>query len=162
MMVRDTTREEVLKHAAAAARRYCRRSGDDPEEIAQRILATVSVDVRDGVADWPLVVIAVRNAIASIARFDRRARRCCDLPVMAPHAGIVREERITEQERVDLRLDIEACLAREGENVRVLCSLLERMTLSEAAREMGVARSTLRGWLASLRERMEAKGYWNG
>jgi len=162
MMTRGTTREDVVKHAAAAARRYCLRSGDDAEEIAQRILATVSVDVRDGLADWPLVVIAVRNAIASIARFDRRARRCCDLPVMVAHSGIVKEERITDQERLELRMDLDAVLAREGESVRLLCKLLERMTLTQAAREIGVARSTARGWLASLRERMEAKGYWQG
>jgi DNA-directed RNA polymerase specialized sigma24 family protein len=162
MMVRDTTREDVVRHAGAAARRYCQRSGDDAEEIVQRILATVSVDVRDGVADWPLVVIAVRNAIASIARFDRRARRCCDLPVMVAHSGIVRDERITEQERIELRMDIETCLAKEGQNVRRLCGLLQQMTLAEAAREMGIARRTARGWIASLRERMEAKGLRGG
>jgi excisionase family DNA binding protein len=32
------------------------------------------------------------------------------------------------------------------------------MTVAEAAVVMNVPRSTLRGWLASLRERMEARG----
>lgn len=157
-MMTSEPKNDVLRYTSVAAARYASRSGDDPEEIEQRILQAVSCEVRDGVAPWALVVTSVRNAIANIAKHDRRARRTCDVPTVGAHNGIPTRDRITDQERAELRLDINACLSRESANVRRLCRLLETMTLTEAAREMGVARSTLRGWLKALRDRMEAKG----
>ncbi len=158
MMVSDHTAADVIRHVALAAARYAIQSGGDPDEISQRVLVTIGDAVREGRADWALTVVAIRNAVASIARHDRRARRCPSVPVIVAHAGLPASEAMAEQRRIDLRLDIDACLAKEGENVRRLCSLLETMTVAEAAVVMGVPRSTLRGWLASLRERMEARG----
>lgn len=157
-MVHDHTAADVARYVAMSAARYAGRSGDDADDIAQRVLASVGAIVRDGNAEWALTVTAVRNAIASIAKHDRRSRRSPNLPVVSAHSGIAERQRITEQERIELRIDIDACLAREGKRVRELCKLLETMTLSEASAVMSVPRSTLRGWLASLRERMEARG----
>lgn len=159
MMTRSRARHDVLAYVESAARRYCSRTSDEPEEIAQRILARVSDDVRRGIGPWDNVVASIRQAIADIARFDRRAKRCCNLPTQVAHSGIIDRGSIADQERIELRLDIDACLAREGESVRRLCLLLETMSLAEASRAMDVPRRTLRGWLASLRERMEARGF---
>lgn len=158
MNVSDHTAADVWRHVALAAARYAVRSGGDPEEIAQRVLLAVGEPVREGRAEWALTVVAIRNAVASLARHDRRSRRCPAAPVIEAHSGIPTTDSISDQRRADLRLDIDACLSRESENVRRLCSLLETMTVAEAAVVMGVPRSTLRGWLASLRERMEARG----
>lgn len=158
MMSLDPSPSDVLQYTSAAAAKYAARSGDDPEEIEQRILQAVSSEVRDGLAPWALVVVSVRNSIAGIAKHDRRARRVCDVPTVQAHNGIAKRDRISDQDQAELRLDIETCLARESPQVRKLCRLLETMTLAEAAREMDVPRSTARGWIASLRERMEAKG----
>lgn len=158
MMVSDHGLDDVLRLVRCEADRYVARWGGDPEDVAQRVIATVGESVREGRAEWALVVIAIRNALADVARNDRRSKRCPNVPVVSAHTGIPARQSLTDQERIELRLDIDACLEREGESVRRLCTLLETMTLSEAAVAMDVPRSTLRGWLASLRERMEAKG----
>jgi DNA-directed RNA polymerase specialized sigma24 family protein len=157
-MVADHGLSDVLRAVRVEAERYAARWGGEPEEVAQRVLVTISEAVREGRADWAFVVVSIRNAVASIARHDRRARRCPSVPVIVAHSGLPVADAMAEQKRIDLRIDIDSCLAREGENVRRLCSLLETMTIAEAAVVMGVPRSTLRGWLASLRERMEARG----
>lgn len=158
MMAIDPSPADVLRYAGVEAARYAERSGDDPEEIEQRILQAVSSEVREGRAPWALVVVSVRNSIAGIAKHDRRLRRVCDVPTVQAGSGIPQQHGISDQDQAELRMDIETCLARESPQVRKLCRLLETMTLAEAAREMDVPRSTARGWIASLRERMEAKG----
>jgi DNA-directed RNA polymerase specialized sigma24 family protein len=157
-MVADHGLSDVLRAVRVEAERYAARWGGEPEEVAQRVLVTIGEAVREGRADWAFVVVSIRNAVASIARHDRRARRSPTVPVIVAHSGLPVADAMAEQKRIDLRIDIDSCLAREGENVRRLCSLLETMTIAEAAVVMGVPRSTLRGWLASLRERMEARG----
>jgi len=157
-MVADHGLSDVLRAVRVEAERYAARWGGEPEEVAHRVLAYVGETVRDGRADWAVVVVSIRRALAKIARHDRRARRCPSVPVIVAHSGLPVADAMAEQRRIDLRIDIDSCLAREGENVRRLCSLLETMTAAEAAVVMGVPRSTLRGWLASLRERMEARG----
>lgn len=161
-MVADHGIADVVRLARFEAERYTDRWGGEPDEVAQRVLATVADAVREGRAEWAVIVTAIRNAIANVARDDRRVRRCPDFPVIEAHAGIPATGAIPDQTRVELRMDIDACLAREGESVRRLCGLLETMTVAEAAVVMDVPRSTLRGWLASLRERMEARGIGPG
>lgn len=157
-MVADHGIADVLRLVRHEAERYAARWGGDPEDVAQRVIATVGEFVREGRAEWAVTVTAIRNAVASIARHDRRSRRCPNLPVIEAHSGIPATDSLSDQRRIELRMDIDACLAREGEAVRRLCGMLETMTLAEAAAVMLVPRSTLRGWLASLRERMEARG----
>jgi len=158
MMTSDRTDRDVVAYAESAARRYASRTDDEPEDIAQRILARVSADVRSGSAPWDHVVASVRQAIADIARFDRASKRSHRGWSMGSADGIPAKDGITDIERAELRMDLASCIEREGESVRRLCSLLETMSLSEAADVMNVPRSTLRGWLASLRERLEARG----
>lgn len=157
-MVADHGIADVLRLVRHEAERYACRCNCDPDDVAQRVLVTVGESVREGRAEWAVTVTAIRNAIAHIWRDDRRLRRCPSVPVIEAHSGIPATDAMSDQRRIELRLDIDACLAREGEKVRRLCSLLETMTLAEAAVVMDVPRSTLRGWLASLRERMEARG----
>lgn len=157
-MVADHGIADVLRLVRYESERYAARCGGDPEDVAQRVLATVGEPVREGRAEWATTVRAIRNAIATIWRNDRRAKRCPNLPVIEAHSGIPATDSLSDQRRIELRMDIDACLAREGERVRELCALLETMTVAEAAVVMNVPRSTLRGWLASLRERMEARG----
>jgi DNA-directed RNA polymerase specialized sigma24 family protein len=158
MMVADHTAADVLAFVAASAARYVARSGGDAEEITQRIMLAIGEPVRHGESEWAYTVTAVRNAVASIARHDRRLRRFPAVPVVSAHSGIAQRDAMSDQERIELRIDIDACLEREGEQVRRLCRLLETMSVAEASRVMNVPRSTLAGWLAGLRDRMEAKG----
>lgn len=157
-MVADHGIADVVRAVRAEAERYTARWGGDSDDVAQRVLACVSAPVREGRTDWAVVVVAIRGALAEIARHDRRLRRSPSLPVVSAHAGIPAADAMADQRRIDLRLDLDACLAKEGAAVRRLCSLLETMTVAEAAVVMNVPRSTLRGWLASLRERLEARG----
>jgi DNA-directed RNA polymerase specialized sigma24 family protein len=154
--------QDVLRYATRAAARFSARMECDPEDVAQRVMVAVSADIREGRAPWEVVVVSVRNALANIVKHDRRACRSSGFPTVAAHSGIASRDRITDQEQLELRLDIEVCLSRESVEVRRLCGLLRSMTLTEASRVMGVPRSTLRGWLASLRERMEARGLGGG
>jgi predicted DNA-binding protein (UPF0251 family) len=162
MMATVPASKDVLRYTTRAAARFAARMELDPEEVAQRVLVAVSQEVRHGLADWPVVVVAIRHALAGIVRHDRAARRCSNLPTVAAHSGIPTRDRITDVEQLELRLDIETCLARESADTRRLCELLQSMTLTEASRVMEVPRSTLVGWLASLRERMEARGLGDG
>lgn len=158
MMATVPASSDVMRYATRAAARFAARTDCDAEDVAQRVLVAVSADVRDGRAPWAVVVVSIRHALATIVRHDRAARRSSNLPTVAAHSGIASRDRISDQEQLELRLDIDVCLARESVDVRRLCGLLESMTLAEASRVMGVPRSTLRAWLASLRERMEARG----
>ena len=157
-MVADHGIADVLRAVRAEAERYAGRWGGEPEDVAHRVLACVSAPVREGRADWAVVVVSIRRALAKIARHDRRLCRSPSVLVVSAHAGIPAADAMADQRRIDLRIDLDACLAKEGAAVRRLCSLLETMTLADAAVVMNVPRSTLRGWLASLRERLEAKG----
>lgn len=162
MMATVPAAKDVLRYATRAAARFAERMDCDPEDVAQRVMVAVSADIREGRAPWEVVVVSVRNALAGIVRHDRAARRSSNLPTVSAHSGIASRDRITDQEQLELRLDIEVCLSRESADVRRLCRLLRSMTLTEASRVMGVPRSTLAGWLASLRERMEARGLGGG
>jgi predicted DNA-binding protein (UPF0251 family) len=162
MMATVPASKDVLRYTTRAAARFAARMECDPEDVAQRVLVAVSADVRHGRAPWPVVVVSIRHALAGIVRHDRASRRSSNLPTVAAHSGIASRDRISDVEQLELRLDIEVCLARESVEVRRLCALLQSMTLTEASRVMDVPRSTLAGWLASLRERMEARGLGRG
>lgn len=150
---------DVLRYATRASARFAVRMECDAEDVAQRVLLAVADDVRHGRAPWPVVVTAIRHALAGIVRHDRAARRGANLPTVAAHSGIASRDRISDLEQLELRIDIDVCLSRESEEVQRLCGLLQSMTLTEASRAMGVPRSTLAGWVAALRERMEARGF---
>lgn len=68
------------------------------------------------------------------------------------------------QEVHDVQIDLEIALQRLTEDERQLLDLLKQMTLAEAARELGKARTTLAYQLAKIRKALTAMGLddsWN-
>ena len=68
-----------------------------------------------------------------------------------------RQER-SDQETAELALDVEEVLKRLPDNLRRLCELLKTGSISDAARAMGVPRTTLNDHVKKLREFFEAAG----
>jgi len=64
----------------------------------------------------------------------------------------------SDQEEWELAHDVAATLARLPEHLRRLCELLKTGSISEAAREMGVPRTTLNDHVKKLREIFEDAG----
>jgi len=62
------------------------------------------------------------------------------------------------EERIDLREDLAAVLARLPAELRDLAERLKTQSLSEAARELGVPRTTLQRRVAQLRQHFEEAG----
>lgn len=158
---RATLTEADAVYVQRAAERYARRNAGDAEEIAQRILARVPwiVAARVGAKRWAAVrAVSVSNAIADIDREDRAQKRGEPCEALPPSGVADPIGRLSQAELTSLRIDLEIGLAREGERVRELCELLKVVSIAEAARIMGISRSTATGWIASLRERLEAKG----
>jgi len=63
-----------------------------------------------------------------------------------------------DQETVELALDVEAVINRLPDNLRRLCELLKTGSIADAARAMGVPRTTLNDHVKKLREVFEAAG----
>ena len=60
-------------------------------------------------------------------------------------------------ERLDLRLDISLVLSKLPPELQKLAELLKTMSITQAARKLGIPRSTLYGsWLARLRQAFES------
>lgn len=68
-----------------------------------------------------------------------------------------RQER-SDQETAELALDVEEVLKRLPDNLRRLCELLKTGSIADAARAMGVPRTTLNDHVKKLREFFEAAG----
>ena len=64
----------------------------------------------------------------------------------------------SDQETVELALDVEEVLNRLPDNLRGLCELLKTGSIADAARAMGVPRMTLNDHVKKLREFFEAAG----
>jgi RNA polymerase sigma-70 factor (ECF subfamily) len=64
----------------------------------------------------------------------------------------------SDQETAELALDVEAVLKRLPDNLRRLCELLKTGSIADAARAMGVPRTTLNDHVKKLREVFEAAG----
>jgi RNA polymerase sigma-70 factor (ECF subfamily) len=64
----------------------------------------------------------------------------------------------SDQETAELALDVEAVLKRLPDNLRRLCELLKTGSIADAARAMGVPRTTLHDHVKKLREVFEAAG----
>ncbi len=158
---RYLTPDEAVAYARRVAAWYARTAGVDPEDCASRVLVIVSeLWAIVPAIEWGLAVRSIRNAIASIHREKRAQKRQLPARRIEVDADDIddRSAGASCMRSVEMRIDIDTCLARESADVRRLCSLLETMSVSEASRVMGVPRTTLVGWLASLRERMEARG----
>lgn len=138
---------------------------DLEQELVLRLLQ--SLDLFDPERAHPHVFITtvVERAVAMILR-QRRAKK---------RQGVVRSldalptgGRPTELpdcrdtgrdvERLDLASDLAAVLARLPDHLRVLAEQLKSQSLSEAARAMGVPRSTLQRRVQRLRQSFEDAG----
>jgi len=64
----------------------------------------------------------------------------------------------SDQETAELALDVEAVLKRLPDNLRRLCELLKTGSIADAARAMGVPRTTLHDHVKKLRQVFEAAG----
>lgn len=64
----------------------------------------------------------------------------------------------SNQETAELVLDVEAVLKRLPDNLRTPCELLKTGSIADAARAMGVPRTTLNDHVKKLREFFEAAG----
>lgn len=64
----------------------------------------------------------------------------------------------SDQETAELALDLEDVLKRLPDNLRRLCELLKTGSIADAARAMGVPRTTLNDHVKKLREFFEAAG----
>ena len=71
--------------------------------------------------------------------------------------GLGRQAR-SDQETAELSLDVEEVLNRLPDNLRRLCELLKTGSIADAARAMGVPRTTLNDHVKKLREFFEAAG----
>ena len=66
---------------------------------------------------------------------------------------------VSDHEQMELRLDCEEVLARLPPDLRRIAELLKEMSLSDAARELGIPKTTLWNRLAALRRHFAAAGY---
>jgi len=66
--------------------------------------------------------------------------------------------RLTPEQETALRLDVESVLASLPPDVRHLAELLKHMSMSDAAKEMGMPRTTLYRLRCKLRKALEAAG----
>ena len=73
--------------------------------------------------------------------------------------GIRGQPAVSELEQIELRLDIEAILAGMPPDLRRIAELLQQMNISDAARTLGIPRSTLRDRLVAVRKHFAAAGY---
>lgn len=151
----------IRRYVTRIACGYASRSGLDVADVTSRIMLRMPVmdAIPDRMWSWGFVAASARNALASIVRDDHALKRGHHMHRVPLAADLLERKRdIGEQERCELRLDIETCLAKESADVRRLCVLLATHSVTDAARAMGIPRSTAAGWIASLRERMEARG----
>lgn len=68
-------------------------------------------------------------------------------------------DRLSDEELVSLAIDIEEVLARLPPHWQELAARLKTRTKTEAARDMKMPRSTLYGWVRSIRRQFEKRGF---
>jgi len=66
--------------------------------------------------------------------------------------------RLTPEQETDIRVDVESVLASLPPDVRHLAALLKHMSMSDAAKEMGMPRTTLYRLKRRLRDAFEKAG----
>lgn len=64
----------------------------------------------------------------------------------------------SDQEAVELALDVEAMLQRLPDNLRRVCELLKTASIAEAARQLGLPRTTLHDQVKKIRKFFEQAG----
>jgi len=147
---------------------------DLEQELVLRLLQSIPLfDAKQ--AHWNVFVTTViERAVAQILRDRRAAKRnggdqvgSLDTFLETEDEGEVRvllpiiEDQSTLHERADLSIDIVSVLARLPDDLRDLAQRLQRQSLSQAARDLGVSRSTLQRRLEHLRRHFEEAGLKN-
>ena len=76
--------------------------------------------------------------------------------------GIRGQPEVSDFERIDLRIDCDKVLAGLPGDLQELAELLKQMTLTEAARHLGVPTTTLSYRLGKLRRHFATAGFGHG
>jgi RNA polymerase sigma factor (sigma-70 family) len=134
--------EDVRQDLAAAL--LAARAGFDPEVGGREAFARV----------------VVRRAGSKIVRARRAAKRdpARVRPLEDPATRAAPADPDASQRRTDLALDVGELLRRLPENLRAVARLLERVSVTEAARVLGVPRTTLNDRIRVLREAFDRAG----
>ena len=67
--------------------------------------------------------------------------------------------RRAAQDLAEMRIDLDACIDEFCDGrLRELCERLKHDSISQVARDMGIARTTLNAWLSKVRSRFEDCG----
>jgi RNA polymerase sigma-70 factor (ECF subfamily) len=137
---------------------------DLEQELVLRLLQ--SLDLFDPEQAHPNVFITtvIERAVAMILRQRRAKKRhggVQSLDQGRENAGDSSEPidpRPTEQEALDLATDLAEVLAKLPDDLRALAERLKSQSLSQAARDLGVPRSTLQRQVQRLRRCFEDAG----
>ena len=153
-------------HAAALIRRNGVFAPCDRDDVAQDLVVSILERLprhqaaRAGPATFADRI--ARNRAADLARHRRRERHLfvsCEGAAGPSEQGAATVAVLPDAEGIARRVDLRRAVERLGEEDAALCRLVAETTITEAARELGVARSTvhrrlrrLRGPLAHLRD----------
>ena len=76
--------------------------------------------------------------------------------------GVRGQPQISDHELIELREDVQSITSRLPDELRQMAALLQEMTPSEAAVEMGMTHGTFWSRMAELRQHFVAEGYGHG
>lgn len=166
----DSTNQIILRRAKRLVRRSKRsvvEQDDLEQELKLQLLAsTSSFDPNRG--NWEayatvVVMHAGSTAIRNQHALKRDDRTTASLVIkeaqsMEPRDKRLEHDRISDEEHVNLRADIESLTKDLPHQWQVMLSLRSAHSMNQVAIEMGVARSTLNGWMKKIRRRFESAG----
>ncbi len=156
-MGRDDIEQEIRLYILAKADKYDPASGcweAFTRGLVKRFVATL-VRRQSAAKGGRLIPHASLNAEVQTAEGPVEAARL----VGQWHRDAVRGlDRLSLEEQHLLATDVDAVIASLTPEERDLCERLKTQTLTDAARELGVSRTTLRRRLTDLRERFVAAG----
>jgi RNA polymerase sigma factor (sigma-70 family) len=142
---------------------------EDRQDLEQELILRLlqSLDVFDPEQAHPNVFITtvIERAVAMILR-ERRAKKRDGGIVRSLEQGQTRDGKIPEpfdhrpsdQDAFDLATDLAEALARLPDDLRALAERLKTQSLSQAARDLGVPRTTLQRQVQRLRQCFEDAG----
>ena len=154
----------LVRHKARLLRGRSGLTTQDFEDLSQHVRlaaarALAAYDPQRGPVTAFLHAVVVRAAAGFLrdhfaARRDPRDVR--RLP--ARGAKLLAHDTVSGNAATDCGLDVAAVLAGLPPDLHATAELLQRMSVSEAARALGVPRTTLYGRLRRLRQRFENAG----
>lgn len=152
---------------------------DLEQDIFVRVLQSLPAFDPERAHQNAFITTVIERYVANILRNKQAAkrdhRRVCSLNVMIQvteegptelaqtigerelDARLGRQRR-TDEELVELAIDLADVTAAFPESWRTLLELRKTLTMSEAATEMDVPRTTLNNWMRHIRKRFEKAG----